>query len=141
MRGRLRNLADQKRVGRGLRFGAVSAVNVPLVQALILLLQVLLDLEGWLANLVAVAALTGPAYVASKRWVWGRTGAVGTTPVALFWILSIGGLVTSTAAVYGVSLTLEGLWVANAANLVTYGSIFVARFLLLDRLLHVGARS
>lgn len=139
MRQQLRRVTEHKTTERGLRFGLVSAINVPLVQVLILLLQVI-GLEGWLANLVAVVVLTGPAYLASKRWVWGRTGAVGMAPVALFWVLSIGGLVASTAAVFALSRLLHGIWVANAANLATYGSIFVIRFMVLDRLLHREVR-
>lgn len=139
MKGQLRRVAEYQKLGRGLRFGAVSAINVPLVQLLILLLQALVGLEGWLANFVAVVVLTGPAYLASKRWVWRHTSAVGIVPVALFWLLSIGGLVASTAAVYGLSFVLDGIWVANAANLATYGSIFVIRFVVLDRLLHHDA--
>lgn len=139
MSGQLRRIDEYQKMGRGLRFGAVSAINVPLVQLLILLLQTLAGLEGWLANFVAVVVLTGPVYLASKRWVWGRTSAVGIAPVALFWLLSIGGLVASTAAVYGLSFVLDGLWVANAVNLATYGTIFVIRFVVLDHLLRHDA--
>lgn len=135
MREHLRRIVEYQKMGRGLRFGAVSVINVPLVQLLILLFQALGGLEGWLANFVAVVVLTGPAYLVSRRWVWGRTRAVGIAPVALFWLLSIGGLVASTAAVYGLSFISDGIWVANAANLMTYGTIFVIRFMVLDRLL------
>jgi putative flippase GtrA len=123
-------------VGRGLRYLIVSVVNVPVVQLVILLLQVGGGLDGWVANLVAVSALTWPAYVVSKRWVWGRAGDVGTAPIAWFWFLSIGGLMGSTVVVYMASRLIDGLWVANAANLATYGAIFIVRFAVLDGMLH-----
>lgn len=122
--------------GRGLRFLSVSIVNVPLVQLLIFVLQLLAGLEGWLANFIAVVVLTGPAYLLSVKWVWGHSGEIGKAPVVWFWILSVGGLLTSTAAVYALSEFIDGIWVANAASLATYGAIFAVRFLVLDTLLH-----
>lgn len=122
--------------GRGLRFLSVSIVNVPLVQLLIFVLQLLLGLEGWVANFIAVLVLTGPAYILSVRWVWGHSEEMGKGPAMWFWILSVGGLLASTAAVYALSEFIDGIWVANAASLATYGAIFAVRFLVLDALLH-----
>lgn len=119
---------------RGLRYVFVSAINVPLVQVTIFALQAVGGMQGWLANATAVTALTGPAYLMSKRWVWPESERNDARVVWLFWVFSIGGLLASTFAVWALAQVLTGIWVANAASIAVYGSIFVGRFALLDQM-------
>ena len=113
----------------------VSIVNVPLVQLCILLLQVVVGLEGWLAAAVAITVLTGPAYMMTRAWVWPEAERAHRTLVALFWAVSILGLLGSSIVTYVLATQIDAVWVANLATLGVYGVLFVARFLLFDRLL------
>lgn len=117
------------------RYIFVSVVNVPLVQLAIFLLQRVAGLSGWVANVVAISVLTGPAYLMTKRWVWPESSADARALVAIFWASSILGLVGSAALALWLGSKIDGIWVANAASLFVYGMLFIARFLVLDRVM------
>jgi putative flippase GtrA len=127
------NARGDRRFRRGLFYGIVSALNVPLSQAAIFGLQ-LLGFEGWVANLLAVGLLTGPVYLVTKHVVWRAAGGRHRRAAAVFWAMSVGGLVLSTLLVYLANLVDQRIWVANLVNLATYGGIFLLRFIILDRL-------
>ncbi len=98
---------------------------------------------GW-ANLVATAAGTVPSFELNRRWVWGRTGARSIrAEIAPFVVLSAAGLGLST-----VTVVLTGRWAdavgltaaprtlaVQAANLVGFGVVWLAQFVVCDRLL------
>ncbi len=119
---------------RQLRYLSVSLVNVPLVQICILAVQVIFNWDGWLAVVVVMTALTGPAYWATKRWVWADGTADTSTAVGVFWLMSMIGLAGSAALTYAVGRTNSALWVANVASMTVFGLLFVLRYLVLDRL-------
>jgi hypothetical protein len=125
-------------IRRGVLYTLVSVVNVPLSQIAIVALQ-LLGLSGWLANLLAVLLLTGPAYAVTRHVVWRGHGS-DARAAASFWTLSLAGLFISTFLVYLANRVDQRIWVANLVNLATYGGIFVMRFVVLDRLLTPGER-
>ena len=96
------------------------------------------------ANVIATVAGIGPSYVLNRRWVWRRTGRSDIArEVVPFWAMCLSALVASTWAVSRGAgwATTHGLGpaartaVVLAANLATFGSLWVAQFLLLDRVL------
>lgn len=120
-----------------LRFGAVSAFNVIFGQVMLYGSQVILGWEPVWANVFAVSIGTVPAYVLSRYWVWEKRGKSHFwREVFPFWALTIIGFVLSTAAVWFVDTNWEpSPLVINLTNLTAFGVVWVAKFLVLDRVL------
>jgi putative flippase GtrA len=100
------------------------------------------------ANIVAVCCGTGPSYYANRHWVWGRSGRSDLPrEVVPFWVLSLVGLVVSTAAV-GLMSTMTAQWSTSAraialpfANLSSFASLWLVQFVVLDRVLFRSSRT
>jgi putative flippase GtrA len=122
---------------RLLRFGAVSAFNVLVGQALLYGAQVLLGWSPLAANTFAVVIGTIPAYYLSRYWVWEKRGKNHVMREILpFWTLTALGFVASTTAIWYVDTHWDPEpWVVNLISLSAYGVVWVAKFLVLDRLL------
>src|SRR5205807_2548438 len=94
------------------------------------------------ANVIATVAGIGPSYALNRRYVWKLRGRSRFVQQVLpFWIFSVAGLVASTVAVDAAARyasaytgTLRSLALL-AANLATFGSLWLVQFLLLDRVL------
>ena len=120
-----------------IRFGAVSAFNVILGQMLLFGAQTVLGWRPVLANVVSVIVGAVPAYLLSRYWVWekrGRSHLVGE--ILPFWTLALVGFALSTAAVWYV----DSRWsappvVINLTNLTAFGMVWLAKFVVLDRML------
>jgi len=103
-------------------------------------------LEAWIANVLATAVATVPSYHLNRRWTWGKRDSSDVwREVMPFWALSFGGLVLSTLAVALSDSWLHGAhlgeplrtFVILAAHLSGFGLLWVAQFVLLDRVLFV----
>jgi putative flippase GtrA len=98
---------------------------------------------GW-ANVVATGIGTVPSFELNRRWVWRYTGRRSfVAQVMPFCALSFLGLGLSTLAVsvatawatsLGAGPALRAL-TAQAANVGTFGALWVVQFVLLDRVL------
>jgi putative flippase GtrA len=102
---------------------------------------------GW-ANMIATAVGTVPSFELNRRWVWGKGGRRSLlAEIGPFCALSFAGLAASTGAV-----SLAAAWAghaglgaagrtltAEAANIATFGSLWIAQYLILDRLLFKAA--
>ncbi len=98
------------------------------------------------ANVVATIAGIFPSYVLNRRWVWGRRGRGDWRREVLpFWVMCLTALVLSTLAVGAAASwadatalsTTARTVVVVGANVVTFGALWLAQFLLLDRVLFV----
>jgi putative flippase GtrA len=133
-----------RRLGQLLRYGTVSIVSTSVTLSVLGALVLTSAMPpGW-ANVVATAAGTVPSFELNRRWVWGRRGrrSLGRE-VGPFWALSFLGLALSTAAVSaaarwaahaGAGPAVRTL-VVEAANVGAFGSLWVAQFVVLDRVL------
>jgi putative flippase GtrA len=101
-------------------------------------------IEAWIANVVATAVATWPSYALNRRWTWNRRdGSDLWREVMPFWALSFAGLVLSTIAVALTDASLHGVHldeplhtgVILVAHLSGFGLLWIAQFLLLDRVL------
>jgi putative flippase GtrA len=128
----------------GLKYSAVSIVNVAIGQGLLVFFGIVLHTE-WVANVLAVCISAIPAYYLSRAWVWGKTGKSHLTKEVLpFWGFALAGLVLSTVSVYlatqalGIAdtprdqLTLMEKLVPNIANMFAFGVLWVVKFFILD---------
>jgi putative flippase GtrA len=100
--------------------------------------------QAWIANVIATAVATGPSYYLNRRWTWGRTDASDPWREVLpFWALSFAGLALSTIAVGVADVWASGAQLAPAVHTITllvahlfgFGVLWVAQFILLDRVL------
>lgn len=83
-----------------------------------------------------MAAGTVPSYSLNRRWVWGKTSKSHLwKEVVPFWALSFLGLVLSTVVVAIAASWKDTTLVVSAANLATFGVLWVGKFLLLHYVL------
>lgn len=121
---------------KAVRFVAVSAINVPLGQAILWFCVNVLDWPGTVSNFVAVTITTIPAYLLTRYWVWGKKDKNRfTTEVLPFWIMALVGLILSTLAVAWVETFTDWKLAVNIASLSAFGVIWIAKFLILDRVM------
>lgn len=118
------------------RYCCVSAIGVLVAQVVLVLLVHGAGLsEGW-SNIVAVSCACVPSYTLSRRWIWRIEvpGDVWLLAVP-FWAVTLLSLAVSTVVVHWLAETWDNPLAANVGNIATFGGLWVARFLLLDRLL------
>jgi len=137
--------ALRKVKAHGLKYSAVSVVNVAIGQGLLVLFSAVLHVPAAAANVAAVCISAVPAYYLSRAWVWGKTGRSHLTKEVLpFWGFALAGLILSTASVWlathltGVAdippaerTAIEKL-VPNLANMFAFGVLWVIKFFVLD---------
>src|SRR3712207_5882303 len=127
-----------RRVSRSkhFRYCCVSANGVLVAQVvLVLLVHVAGQSEGW-SNVVAVSCACIPSYALSRKWIWRSDGPLAIWREAVpFWIVTLVGLGVSTAVVHWLAASWDNPIAANVGNIATFGALWVARFLVLDRLL------
>jgi putative flippase GtrA len=101
-------------------------------------------LEAWVANVLATAVATIPSYHLNRRWTWGKRAASDLwREIMPFWLLSFAGLVLSTVAVALSDSWLHGSHLGEplrtlvilTAHLSGFGLLWVAQFVLLERVL------
>lgn len=119
-----------------LRYCGVSAINVIVGVATLAFCHGVL---GWAAvpsNITAWMVGTGPAYLLSRQWVWQQSGDHSIHREVLpFWIIGLVWLGFSTLVVGIVGeYTHKTFWIL-VANLSAYGVVWVAKYVILDRVM------
>lgn len=131
------------------RYSMVSVVGVAVTQLLIIILHAGLGVASVLTNVLAVGISAVPAYYLNRAWVWGKRGKSHLTKEVIpFWAFAFAGLVLSTLLVALIAghtspAQKESVWGTvriMLGNIAGFGVLWVARFLVLDRLLF-GSRS
>lgn len=139
----------------GLKYSAVSVVNVVVGQGLLFLFTGR-GIGPTISNVLAVSISAVPAYFMNRAWVWGRKGRSSFKREILpFWGFAFLGLVLSALAVTIASAavgydpkqldTIES-WkrlIPNIANISAFGILWVVKFFVLDAVIfgkgHHGA--
>jgi putative flippase GtrA len=126
------------------RYATVSAISTSVTLSLLGILVYTKTLSpGW-ANVVATGVGTVPSFELNRRWVWSKqTRRSVFKEVMPFCALSFSGLGLST-----IMVSLAARWstsaglgsgptalISQAANLATFGALWVVQFFLLDRVL------
>jgi putative flippase GtrA len=134
-------------VTRVVRCMGVSVVSTVVSVTTLAAVTAGLGVEAWIANVVATAVATVPSYHLNRRWTWGKRDASDLwREVMPFWVLSFAGLVLSTIAVALTDSWLHGAHLVDPlrtvvlvlAHLSGFGLLWVAQFLLLERVLFVN---
>jgi putative flippase GtrA len=124
-----------------------SSVSVIATAVGLSTLAVLIDIGHWppaWANIVATALGTIPSFELNRRWVWGRNERRSLLgEIVPFAGLCLVELVASTAAVHAMAAwTAHAGWSQGvrtladlAANVATYGALWVVQYVMLDRVL------
>lgn len=126
------------------RYATVSVISTTTSLTILgILVGANVTTAGW-ANVVATAAGTVPSFDLNRRWVWCKHGRRSLlAELAPFCGLSFLGLTLSTLAVSaaagwattaGFGSTARAL-AAQAANVTTFGILWVAQYVILDRVL------
>ena len=101
-------------------------------------------ITAWTANVIATTVATIPSYYLNRHWTWGRTGASDPWREVLpFWALAFAGLALSTIAVAVADTWAAAAHLAGAVHTMTllvahlsgFGVLWIAQFILLDRVL------
>lgn len=140
---RFRAAKEGGHLTRLVKFGAVSVISTVVTQGVLYLTYDVLTVgPAMTCNVIATAVATVPAYWLNRNWTWGKRGRSNWwREVAPFWIIAFVGLVLSTLAV-GFAAHNADSWsqshvmrrlIVQFANLVTYGFIWVARYVIFNR--------
>ncbi len=134
MLGRLSGLAARLvRSYKIVRYALVSAVVSLISLFLLYALDNWAGWEEWRANLLAVNVGAVPAYVLNRYWVWNKTGRNHMFgEVIPFWAMTLAGMVLSTLMVNAASARWGGSWVPIVANVLSYLSLWIFKFLILE---------
>lgn len=118
------------------RYSAASVVGVVVGQSCLYFFSAVVDLHAALANFLAVAVSSVPAYLINRYWVWQKNDRNSfRREVVPFWGMAFLGLVLSTIAVTFVDDRTDWQPAIQAANLAGFGVLWVAKFMVLDRIL------
>lgn len=130
-----------------LRYVGVSVVFVPLGQVFVQVLGTMMTFTA--ATLLTSAILTLPNFFANKNYVWKVDSKDNLrTQVLVFWVAAMLGVTFATVLTYlAEQLTIEPKllerFVIFVAQLIGFGTVWVIRYLILDRWLfkitHDGA--
>ncbi len=123
---------------------SVSVVTTVISVSTLVTATAFLGIEAWIANVIATSVATVPSYHLNRRWTWGRTEASDPLREVLpFWVMAFCGLALST-----VTVGIADSWARHvhlpaslqlgavlAGHLGGFGLLWVAQFVVLDRVL------
>ena len=131
----VRRILDQHGA-RLIRYAGVSVVGVAAGQTLLFLFYGVFGWGAVVANTTAVTLATIPSYLLNRTWVWKKAGAHKlATEILPFWGMAFLGLVLSNVLVAIVEKRWDSWLLINVANLSAFGVLWVAKYMLLDRVL------
>jgi putative flippase GtrA len=119
------------------KYSAASMSGVVTSTAALFVLLELVDMDPVPSNIIAVTLGAIPNYLVNRAWTFNKRGAHSFTREVLpFWGMAILGLILSTFAVAWASRRWEdNTLVIMAANIGSFGMLWVARFFILERVL------
>ena len=133
-----------RHLARLVRYAAVSAISTSVSLTILgVLVATQAVTAGW-ANVIATAVATVPSFELNRRWVWAKQGPRSLHKEAVpYFALTFVGLGLSTLAVStaaGVASahhvgTAGRTVVAMFANLTGFGTVWIAQYVILDRVL------
>jgi putative flippase GtrA len=120
----------------GLKYSAVSVINVIVGQSLLVFFHAGLHWGATTSNVLAVSISAVPAYFLSRAWVWGKRGKNHLVKEVLpFWGFAFAGLVLSSITVTVATQFFDSKLVPNLANMAAFGLLWVIKFFVLDSLM------
>jgi putative flippase GtrA len=142
---RARTFVKTEQFAKLWRYSSVSVISTILTNSLLFLFYDVVSIGPAMeCNILATCITTAPAYYLNRNWTWGKSGKSHVwKEIVPFWVISFLSLVLSTVAV-GIAAhnadrvshakIVRSLLVVTA-NLVTYGSIWVLKFVIFNKYL------
>ena len=132
-----RRLGHRPAVVKLVRYSAASVAGVITSVVVLNTCLLVLELGAVTSNIISVTAGSVPNYLINRAWTFNKRDAHSFTREILpFWLMAVLGLVISTFAVAWADERWDGNTLAlNAANLGSFGLLWVAKFFVLERVL------
>lgn len=132
-----RTFGDRPRIIKWVKYGSASVAGVITGQSTLLICLVVLELGAVVANLIAVTLGAVPNYLINRAWTFNKRGTHSFTREVLpFWSMALLGLLLSTFTVaWAADRFDENVLAVMAANMFAFGTIWIAKFFVLDRVL------
>jgi putative flippase GtrA len=140
----LRRSTLLERARQLMRYAAVSLVATGISQVILATLVATRATGAATANVIATMAGVVPSFELNRHWVWGKRGRRSVAKeIVPFVVLSATGLALSTLAVWATSrwadahhfATAARTLTVQAANLTAFGLVWIAQFVILDKVL------
>ena len=131
---------------KALKYTAVSVISTGFSQAAFILVYGVFAVFGARGSAIFATCIGAvPSYYLNRSWAWGKSGRSHMVKEVLpFWALAIIGLVFSTWAVdfthshtRAVSGHVEHTAILTAAYLGSFGTLWIAKFLIFNRFLFI----
>ena len=118
-----------------LRYSAASVVGVCVGTPILAVLYAATG-NAIASNLISVTCGAIPNYLINRRWTWHQTGKNRLWgEVIPFWVMSVLGMIASLVAVAYADDRWGTTLAVTAANLTGFGLLWVAKFLVLDKVM------
>jgi putative flippase GtrA len=133
-----------RHVAQLMRYSAVSAIATSISLAILGTLVATGAVSAGWANVIATGVATVPSFELNRRWVWAKKGPRSLHKEAMpYFALTFAGLGLSTLAVSIATrvasahhaTTATRTVVALLANLAGFGTVWVAQYVILDKVL------
>jgi putative flippase GtrA len=129
--------------GKILRYGTISIVSTAISLSGLFVFYRWIGLSPTWSNILATCIATVPYYYLNRMWVFKKSGRSHLTKEVLpFWTIAFVSLVLSTLAVKFAGSQVHSISSKNvrgvilvAANLTTYGVLWIAKFIVFNRFL------
>lgn len=130
-------------LGKILRYGTISIVSTAISLSALFIFYRWIGLSPTWSNILATCIATVPYYYLNRMWVFKKSGRSHLTKEVLpFWTIAFVSLVLSTLAVKFAGSQVHAISSKNvrgailvAANLATYGILWIAKFVVFNRIL------
>jgi putative flippase GtrA len=130
-------------LGKILRYGTISVVSTAISLSCLFIFYRWIGLSPTWSNILATCIATVPYYYLNRMWVFKKSGRSHLTKEVLpFWTIAFVSLVLSTLAVKFAGSQVHSISSKNvrgailvAANLATYGILWIAKFVVFNRFL------
>ena len=132
-----RRIGHRPAVFKLVKYSAASAAGVVTGVTVLNTCLLVLDLGAVTSNIIGVTAGSIPNYLINRAWTFNKRDAHSFTREILpFWLMAVLGLILSTFAVAWADDRWDGNALAlNAANLGSFGVLWIAKFFVLERVL------
>jgi putative flippase GtrA len=118
------------------KYSAASAAAVTAYVVILVVCREALGQGEMASHLVAVCLSSIPNYLINRSWTWQQTGKNRLWgEIIPFWFMSILGAILSIIFVAYVQERSDQTWAIVAANLSAFGVLWMAKFLVLDKVM------
>ena len=128
------------------RYVVVSMISFIIGVTVLGICKGLFRWSAFTSNLVAAAIATGPAYVLTRRWAWGKSGKSHIwREVVPFWVLAFVGWGFSTVSVaimqsyanhHHFSHISKTFWV-DVVFIGAFGVLWIGKFIIFNKVMFV----